>query len=184
MSKSVGFGAVGPSLWFPLCHWNLKVFDKKSMKSPTPSPTHILLGITTNIAAGPLGFRAELDIGPDVGLDERCDRGSRIVFQDNRDEDKELLAPEASTSGIAAGGTGHRSDLARENAADTVEGEGGGGLAEVLKVPESEYENTALTATTILSVTKEAADESGPLGPLKAVLRTLVAVHANHQVRL
>jgi len=39
-------------------------FDKKSKKSFKSSQRHISLGIPTNIAAGPLGFRAELDIGP------------------------------------------------------------------------------------------------------------------------
>jgi len=38
-------------------------FGKRSKKSLKPSP-HIFLGIPTNIAAGPLGFRAELDVGP------------------------------------------------------------------------------------------------------------------------
>ncbi|KAF9646338.1 hypothetical protein BDM02DRAFT_3262324 [Thelephora ganbajun] len=48
-------------------------------------------------------------------------------------------------------------------------------------VPERVYESTALTTTTILSVPKEPAGESSPLGPLKAVLRTIAAVHANRQ---
>ena len=38
--------------------------DKKSKKPPKLSQKHIVLGIPTNIAVGPLGFRAELDIGP------------------------------------------------------------------------------------------------------------------------
>ena len=37
-------------------------FAKQSKKSPKPSQQHIFLGIPTNIAAGSLGFRAELDI--------------------------------------------------------------------------------------------------------------------------
>lgn len=38
--------------------------DKKSKKSSKLPLKHLLLGIPTNIAAGPLGFRAELDIKP------------------------------------------------------------------------------------------------------------------------
>ena len=38
---------------------------KKSKKSFTPSQKHLLLGIPSNIAVGPLGFRAELDIDPE-----------------------------------------------------------------------------------------------------------------------
>ncbi|KAF9643731.1 hypothetical protein BDM02DRAFT_3191288 [Thelephora ganbajun] len=154
------------------------MFDKKSKNPPIPFPTRTFLGIATNVATGPLGFRAELDIGPD---DERSDRGSRIVFQNNSSEDEELPAPEASTFGVAVGGTGHGSDPTRENATDTGERDGKSKLAEASKVQEREYENTALTTTTILSIPKGAAHESSPLGPLKAVLRTIAAGYANHQ---
>jgi hypothetical protein len=41
-----------------------RLFDKKIKKLSKPSQRHIALGIPTNIAVGPLGFRAELDIGP------------------------------------------------------------------------------------------------------------------------
>ncbi|KAF9643724.1 hypothetical protein BDM02DRAFT_1359055 [Thelephora ganbajun] len=60
-----------------------------------------------------------------------------------------------------------------ENSTDIREGEG--------RVPEREYENTALTTTTILSVPKEAVHESSPLGPLKAVLGTIAVGYATHQ---
>ena len=40
------------------------LFDKKSKKSLKSSQRHISLGIPTNVAVGPLGFRAELDVGP------------------------------------------------------------------------------------------------------------------------
>ena len=40
------------------------MFDKKPKKSPRLSQQHLVLGLPTNVAAGPLGFRAELDIGP------------------------------------------------------------------------------------------------------------------------
>ena len=82
------------------------LFNKISEEKPKPSRRHISLGIPTNVAAGPLGFRAELDIGaqgeqdrschdleadgpdPTVVLDEGDARASRIVFQDN---DSELI---------------------------------------------------------------------------------------------
>ncbi|KAF9646631.1 hypothetical protein BDM02DRAFT_2987132 [Thelephora ganbajun] len=169
-----------------------RLFGKKSKKSAKPSPKPISLGITTDVAAGPLRSREEPGIVPDgeqirfyhdlelnrpdsmVILGERNNVDSRIIFQDNSSEGKDLPVPEASTSGVVVGGTEHRNDPTGENAADIREGEGG--------VPEREYENTALTTTTtILSVPKEAPHESSPLGPLKAVLRTLAAVHANHQ---
>jgi len=38
--------------------------NKKHKKSPKPPQQHIALGIPTNIAVGPLGFRAELDVHP------------------------------------------------------------------------------------------------------------------------
>ena len=41
-----------------------RLFDKKSKKLPKPSQRHLALGIPTNIAAGPLSFRAELDVSP------------------------------------------------------------------------------------------------------------------------
>ncbi|KAF9645847.1 hypothetical protein BDM02DRAFT_3262668 [Thelephora ganbajun] len=157
-----------------------RLFGRKPKESPNPSPKLISHGIPANVAAGPLGFRAELDIGPD---DERSNRGSRIVFQDNGGEDKELPAPEVSASGVVDVGTDHRSDPARENATDTGEEGGGGKLAEASKVPEREYKNPALTATAVLSdLPREAADGFGPLSPLKAVLRTIAAVYyANDQ---
>ena len=41
-----------------------RLFDKKSKKSLKSSQRHVSLGILTNIAVGPLGFQAELDIDP------------------------------------------------------------------------------------------------------------------------
>ncbi|KAF9643540.1 hypothetical protein BDM02DRAFT_1414393 [Thelephora ganbajun] len=155
-----------------------RLFGKKSKKSPKPSPKHVFPGIPANIAVGPLGFRAELDIDPD---DEGSNRSSRIVFQDNSGEGEEPPAPEVSTSGVAVVGTGHRSDPAR-NATDTGEGEGGRKLAEASKVPEREYKDTALRTATILpDVPKEATGGFSPLDSLKVVLRTIAAVYANNQ---
>jgi hypothetical protein len=36
----------------------------KKPKKPSKPPTNLLLGITANVAVGPLGFRAVLDINP------------------------------------------------------------------------------------------------------------------------
>ena len=41
-----------------------RLLSKKSKKSVKYSQRDIFLGISTNIAAGPLGFRAELEVGP------------------------------------------------------------------------------------------------------------------------
>jgi len=94
---------------------------KRSKRSLKPAQ-HIFLGIPTNIATGPLGFRAELDIGPkgeksrphhDSGtdrsdptgtLDEKDPRISRIVFCDKEREDQGAPVQEASTSGAVIGG--------------------------------------------------------------------------------
>ena len=106
---------------------------KESKKLPNPFRKHIVLGIPTNIAAGPLGFRAELDTDP-IGnrnrsdhdsaadlsdssiamLDENNPGPSRIIFH-NKSEGQDLHAPENSTSGgVVDGGTEHRSDPASE----------------------------------------------------------------------
>ncbi|KAF9644367.1 hypothetical protein BDM02DRAFT_986058 [Thelephora ganbajun] len=156
-----------------------RLFGKKPRKSSraNPSPKHTSPGIPTNVAAGPLELRAEPDIDPD---DERGNGGSRIEFQDNSGEDKELPAPEVLTSGVGTDLEG--SDPTRENTADTGEGGGGGELVEASKVSEREYKNMVLTATTTLSgLPRGAADGFSPLGPLKAVLRTAAAVYANNQ---
>ncbi|KAF9642335.1 hypothetical protein BDM02DRAFT_2327599 [Thelephora ganbajun] len=153
----------------------------KRKKPPKHSPDRNSLRTSTDVAAGPLRSREELDIGLRVD-DERSNKRPRIIFQDDSGEDKELPAPEISTSGVSVGGAEHRNDPTREDPTDTGEGEGGGKLADASKVPEGDYKNTAVRAATILSdVPKDAADESGPLGSLKAVLRTIATVYANHQ---
>ncbi|KAF9643302.1 hypothetical protein BDM02DRAFT_3273116 [Thelephora ganbajun] len=131
-----------------------------------------------------------------VGLDERSNKRTRSIFEDDSGEDEEFPVPEVSTSGVVAGGTEHRNNptsasdlcgwtgihahlctsLSGENTADTREG--GGKLAEASKVPQGDYTNTALGAPAVLSdAPKEATDESSPLGPLKAVLRAIAAVY-------
>ena len=109
------------------------MFGKKSKKLPKPSRKHIFLGIPTNIAAGPLGLRAELDTDP-IGNKNRSDRDlvvdrsdsliamldennpgpSRIVFH-NKSEDQGLHAPETSIpGGVIDHGTDHMNDPAGE----------------------------------------------------------------------
>ena len=74
------------------------MFSRKSKKSLKSPPKNLLFGIPVNIAAGPLGFRAELDVESEGGricsyrdsrqdrpdstliLDENNPRSSRIVF--------------------------------------------------------------------------------------------------------
>ena len=96
-------------------------FGKKSKKSFRPSQRHVSLGIPTNIAIGPLGFRAQLDVQDpeserhrsphDLGadrtdstmvIDENDTRASRIVSQER--EDNAPPAPETSTAGAVVGG--------------------------------------------------------------------------------
>ena len=99
-----------------------RLFDKKSKKSLKISQQHTSLGIPANIAVGPLGFRADLDIGPKgeqgrsyhvldadwlnltVVLDEEDTRVSRIVFRENKGKGRALPAPETSTPGAVVGG--------------------------------------------------------------------------------
>ena len=108
-----------------------RLFDKRSKDSRKSSQRLVSLGIPTNVAIGPLGFRAELDIdpkgercpyrdlevdGPDptTVLDEKDTRASRIVFQENKSEDRGLPATEVPTLVAVAGGTEHGNDVAGE----------------------------------------------------------------------
>ena len=128
-----GFGVVGPDphLWSSQMD---RLFNKKSKKLLKPSQRHASLGIPTNIAAGPLGFRAELDIDPKGeqvrsyhGLADRPDsavmmpdendtRASRIVLcHDNKSEDHgPPSTPELSTTGTVVGGDEYRNDPTSE----------------------------------------------------------------------
>jgi len=106
-----------------------RLFKKKSKKLHKSARQHIYLGIPTHIAAGPLGFQAELDIGPKgesrsyrdlenqpdptVTPDENDTRASRIVFQDKK-EDQGLYPPGTSTAGAAVGGGEHGEDPTSE----------------------------------------------------------------------
>ena len=109
-----------------------RLFDKKSKDSRKPSQRLLSLGIPTNVAIGPLGFRAELDIGPKgepsrpyrdleadgpdptVVPDEKDTIASRIVFQESKNEDQGLPATEISMSVAVVGGTEHENDAAGE----------------------------------------------------------------------
>ena len=133
-TKRPEFGVVGPSIWFSLCsnHTMNRLFDKKSKDSRKSSQRLVSLGIPTNVAIVPLGFRAELDIGPKgercrpyrdleadgpdptVVPDEKDTRASRIVFQESKNEDQGLTATEIPTPVAVVGVTKHGNDTAGE----------------------------------------------------------------------
>ena len=89
---------------------------KKSKKPLRPLEKHLLFGIPANIAAGPLGFRAELDVNPKGericphrGLradrtdptaisDEKNPNPSRIVFRRRESEPQGSPVPGTSTA--------------------------------------------------------------------------------------
>ncbi|KAF9787448.1 hypothetical protein BJ322DRAFT_1218157 [Thelephora terrestris] len=75
---------------------------KKSNKPLKTSTSHLLLGISANIAAGPLGFRAELDLNP---ADEKNPTASRIVFCERQSEAEGPPAPGTSYPVVAIGDT-------------------------------------------------------------------------------
>ena len=97
--------------------------NKKTKKSDKSSQRHLSLGIPANVAVGPLGFRAELDISPEgerdrsyrdlvedqpdltVVPDEKDTKSSRIRFHHNEGEDRVPPAPETPISGAIVGGS-------------------------------------------------------------------------------
>ena len=110
-----------------------RLFSKNPKKSPEPSQKHINLGILTNTAVGPLGFRTQFnvvhkgernrsyqDLDADrtdstVAPDEESDRSSQIVFWGKTSEDQELPAPKASTSdAVDVSDTNHGHDPSSE----------------------------------------------------------------------
>lgn len=176
------------------------IFNKKSKKSLKSSRRHISLGIPANIAVGPLGFRAELDVGPKgekfhpyhnmgdrpdwtVIVDENDPRTSRIVFCDKNSEDKGLPAPGTSTLGAVVD-TGHSFNPMSEcfyfsycgqcslrPLSLSLPGETTGDIG-------GEEGKPVATATPI-NIVKEAVDR---FGPLKAVLGTISTLHTAHKV--
>ena len=72
--KRAGFGAVGPSLWLSSLASSMKMNRPLDKKPKKYSRRNLFLGISTNIAAGPLGFRAELCIDQE-GARIRCSIG-------------------------------------------------------------------------------------------------------------
>ena len=136
LAKKVGFGIVGPPLWFfPLCPPRTRMdrlFNRKPKKSLKSPQRHITLGIPTNIAAGPLGFRADLDAGstgeqdrpyhdseadgpdPTAAPDEKDIKAQRIVFQEKESEGQGSTATGVSTSDAVVGGIEHLDDATSE----------------------------------------------------------------------
>ncbi|KAF9642557.1 hypothetical protein BDM02DRAFT_3133008 [Thelephora ganbajun] len=154
-----------------------RLFGKRSKKSPKPSPKHNFPGIPTNAAAELLRPREDLDIGPDGNQIHSC-----------HDLENTKGATAVKTKGFPHRRFRHLAlrlmvlkieEILQERTQLTPERENA--EADQPRRRRREYENTALTTTAILSVPKEPAGESSPLGPLKAVLRTIAAVHANHQ---
>jgi len=103
-----------------------RLFNKKSKKSLKSSRRHLSLGVPTNTAVGPVGFRAELDIGPKgeqvlsyrklevdrsdsstVITDEGEVRTSRIVFHNRKSEDQGFTVAETSATGAVVGRVDH-----------------------------------------------------------------------------
>jgi len=106
---------------------------KGSKKSPKPPQRHISLGLVpSNIAVGPIGFRAELVTdangeqsrsyydseadGPDttVVLDKEETRALRIISRENKNEDQGLAVTEVSIPGTVVGGTEQGNDPTSE----------------------------------------------------------------------
>ena len=103
-----------------------RLFSRKPKKSLKHSQR--VLGIPTNIAAGPLGFRAELDTSPKgeknrdyqdleadltdstVALGKNNNKGLQIVFQGTTGEGQALPAPEISTPDAVVSGADHGGD--------------------------------------------------------------------------
>jgi len=136
---------VGPLLCFPLTSRTLlnHMSDKDSKKSFKPPQRHISLGIIpSNIAVGPLGFRAELaaaakseqsfqsaDSPDSTVLLDKDTRALRIVSQENESEDQGFAVTDVSTPGHVVGGTEQGNDpTSKEDTGDTEEG--GGEIAE------------------------------------------------------
>ena len=110
-----------------------RLFDKKPKKSFKSSQRHISLGIPTNIAAGPLGFRAELDFDPkgeqsrsrhdlevdgtDLSaiLDEKGVGASQIIFRDGKSEDHGLAVTDVLATGSTVSSIEHGSDPTSEH---------------------------------------------------------------------
>ena len=94
------------------------LLDKKPKKSLKSSQRDVSLGIPTNIAVGPLGFRAELDIDPKgeqnhsyydleadgpaltATLDDKDPRASRIVFHDKNEDQGSAVTDVLATGSV------------------------------------------------------------------------------------
>ena len=108
-----------------------RLFNKKS-KDSRKSSRGLALGIPTNLVIGPLGFQAELGIGPKgepsrpyrdlkadgpdliVVSDEKDTRASRIVFRESKNDDQGLPATEIPAPVAVVGGTKHGDDTTGE----------------------------------------------------------------------
>jgi len=109
-----------------------RLFKNKRKKPPGPFPQGNFPTISAKIAAGPVSYKAQSNVGPEggrtrsnqgpevdrpdltVALDDRTSGGSQIVFRDRMDEEGELHASVASTSGVVVGGTERRNSRTSE----------------------------------------------------------------------
>jgi len=98
-------------------------FKSKRKQSPEPLPQDTSPGIPADIAAGTIGYKAQLNTNleggrarfhqdPEVDLtvapDQGSSGGSQMVFQGSTDKGQELPASEAWTSGVVIGGRKNR----------------------------------------------------------------------------
>ena len=109
-----------------------RLFDKKSKDSRKHSQRLLSLGIPTNVAIGPLGFRAEFDTGhkcersrpyrdleadgPDLTVvpDEKDTGASRIVLQERKNEGPGFPATEIPTPVAGVSDAEHGNDATGE----------------------------------------------------------------------
>ena len=100
-----------------------RLFKNKRKEPPGPFPQGNFPTVPANIAVRPVSYQARSNIGPEggrarfnqgpeadrpdltVALDDRTGGVSQIVFRDRMDEEGELHASVASTSGVVVDGT-------------------------------------------------------------------------------
>ena len=149
---------------------------KKSKKPLRTLAKHLVFGIPTNVAAGPLGFRAELDKGerscshrrlradradPTVISDEKNPGPSRIVFHKDESEVQGSPLPRTSTAAAILDDEPRNSPTGKR-----------------FKYPSSQ----PISSLTFLYADVLAEAESG-FDPLKAILRTISVTNPDRPVR-
>ncbi|KAF9777553.1 hypothetical protein BJ322DRAFT_1096259 [Thelephora terrestris] len=144
----------------------------KKSKKPSKLPKNLLLGIATNVAVGPLGFRAALDTNP---KDENNPEPSRIVFCEGESGGRE--PPVAGTSATVA--IHDIEEVDRPEPGNIANSRREVEPAMGRKVPEQDRGNTAFGAPVVHATIKEEA-VSG-FGPLRSLLGAISAAYANRE---